>query len=68
MKKIALLSIIAISLTGCYRYTTHRTISPNGKTCKYELTKTGNMIFGYSDGPTSSEKRAEKDCAEWLNQ
>lgn len=66
MKRFALLSILAVSLTGCYHYTTHRTISPEGKTCEYDLTKNGNMIFGYWDNGFSSEKRSEKDCAEWL--
>ena len=67
MKRFALLSILAVSLTGCYHYTTHRTINKDSKTCEYDLTKKGNRLFGYWDNGYTSEKRSEKDCKEWLN-
>lgn len=67
MKKLILLSVLVLGLTGCYNYTTHRTINTlNGKTCEYDLTKKGNSIFGYWDNAKSNERRSEQDCAEWL--
>ena len=66
MKKLMLLSALAVSLCGCYGYSTTHTIKPTGNECAYNVSKTGNAIFGYSETPTSNQKRAEKDCNAWL--
>ena len=66
MNKIMILSVLAVSLCGCYGYSTTRTIKPTGNECAYNVNKSGNMIVGYSETPTSNQRRAEKDCNEWL--
>ncbi|MDR0449061.1 MAG: hypothetical protein LBG89_01200 [Rickettsiales bacterium] len=68
MKKLSLLALAALVLTGCYGYTTNRTFDANGnkKDCTVVVAKTGNMVFGYEENTFSNMARGEKDCKEWM--
>lgn len=67
MKKLVLLAVVAVGLTGCYSYSTTRTMTPEGRTCEYKVTKTGNRLFGYSDNSLSHERRADYECERWVS-
>ncbi len=66
MNKLFILSVLAVTLCGCYGYGTTRTIKSGDKECAYSVTKTGNAIVGYGENGLTNEKRGEKDCKEWL--
>ncbi|MCL2017413.1 MAG: hypothetical protein FWG80_01385 [Alphaproteobacteria bacterium] len=64
--KYMLFAAIAVILTGCYSYSTDRTIKSGNKECVYKVTKNGNALLGYQESDWTNENRSEKDCIEFL--
>jgi uncharacterized protein YceK len=68
MKKLILLAVAMILLSGCYGFKVERTINAQGiKSCSYNVVYSGNSMVGYkTKADYDFTKYQNEKCAEWM--